>query len=184
MPATIARVRENAKHAKPELVSPAGSADAAYAALAFGADAVYAGVEKFSARADAPNLTSDELDELVAYAHSLTPSRRVFVALNTLILDAELDEVVATLAHLESTGVDAVVVQDLGVARIAREHFPSLRLHASTQMAIHNRAGVEAAARMGFARVVLARELTLDEVRDCASVPGIEVEVFVQEPGP
>ncbi len=167
------------KHARPELVAPAGSADAAYAAFAYGADAVYAGLEKFSARADAPNFTFDELDELVAHAHSLTPRRRVFVALNTLILDNELNEVVETLARLESTAVDAVVVQDLGVARVARGHFPSLKLHASTQMAVHGRAGVEAAARMGFARVILARELTLDEVRECASVPGIEVEVFV-----
>ncbi|MHC4248791.1 MAG: peptidase U32 family protein [Planctomycetota bacterium] len=168
-----------AKHVKPELVSPAGSAEAAYAALAWGADVVYAGLGRFSARAGAPNLTFDEFDELVGYAHSLSPARRVFVALNTLILDDELDDVVQTLARLESLSVDALVVQDLGVARIARGHFPSLRLHASTQMAIHHRAGVEAAARMGFARVILARELTLDEVRDCAAVPGIEVEVFI-----
>jgi len=187
---TIAGVEMNARRAKPEIVSPAGSAEAAYAAFEFGADAVYAGVKRFSARADAPNLTFDELGELVGYAHSLTPARRVFVALNTLILDDELDDIVETLARLESSGVDAVIIQDLGVARVAREHFPSLRLHASTQMAVHNRAGVEAAARMGFARVVLARELTLDEIRDCADaclcrarhgrqVPGIEIEVFV-----
>jgi len=169
----------NGKRKTPEIVAPAGSADAAYAALEFGADAVYAGLEKFSARAGAPNLTFNELDELVAYAHSRRPPRRVFVALNTLVLDDELREVVSTLARLESIGVDALVVQDLGVARVARRHFRSLKVHASTQMAVHSRAGVEAAARMGFSRVILARELTLDEVRDCAAVPGIEVEVFV-----
>ncbi len=169
----------NANRKTPELVAPAGSADAAYAALEFGADAVYAGLRRFSARAGAPNLTFDELDELVAYAHALVPARRVFVALNTLVLDREFDELPSIFARLESTGIDALVVQDLGVARVARRHFPSLRLHASTQMAVHSRAGVEAAARMGFARVILARELTLDEVRDCAAVPGIDVEVFV-----
>ncbi|MHC5055134.1 MAG: peptidase U32 family protein [Planctomycetota bacterium] len=168
-----------AKREKPELVSPAGSVEAAYAALAWGADAVYAGLGRFSARAGAPNLTVDELDELVGYAHSLPPARRVLVALNTLVLDDELDDVVTTLARLESLCVDALVVQDLGVARVVRRHFPSLRLHASTQMAVHGRAGVEAAARMGFARVILARELTLDEVRDCAAVGAPEVEVFV-----
>jgi putative protease len=169
----------DARRYTPEIVAPAGSPDAAYAALEFGADAVYAGLGKFSARAGAPNFTFDELDELVAYARSLSPPRRVFVVLNTLVLDRELENLVATLERLESTGVDAVVVQDLGVARVARRHFPALRLHASTQMAVHGRAGVEAAGRMGFARVILARELTLDEVRDCAAVGGPEIEVFV-----
>jgi len=169
----------NATRPRPELVSPAGSFDAGCAALQYGADAVYAGLEKFSARADAENLSLDQLDRLVAYARSLTPARRVYVTVNTLVLQRELGELVETLGALQELGVDAVICQDLGVQRIVRRHFPSLALHASTQMAIHNRAGVETLARMGFSRVVLARELTLDEIRDCASVGGIEIECFV-----
>jgi putative protease len=163
----------------PELVAPAGSPDAGYAALAYGADAIYLGLHDFSARADATNFSADELDEITAYAHSLTPRRRVYVTVNTLILDKELPQLVETLAFLEETGIDAVVVQDWGTVEVAQKHFPGLRLHASTQMAAHNRAGVEALAEAGFKRVILARELTLDEIRGCAAVPGVEIEVFV-----
>jgi putative protease len=164
---------------KAELMSPAGGPESAYAALHFGADAVYCGLRQFSARADAENFSPEELDALTAYAHSLTPRRKVFVTVNTLILQNELPDVVETLGLLADTGVDAVIVQDLGVARIARQHFPELRLHSSTQLAVHNGAGVEALKKLGFARATLARELTLDELRDIAAVPDIETEVFV-----
>src|SRR5262249_6917416 len=136
-----------------ELLAPAGGPNAALAALHFGADAIYLGLKKFSARAEAENFTLEELDEVTAYAHSLSPRRRVFVTANTLIRQDELPELIDDLAALEEIGVDAVILQDLGVYRAIKRHFPRLELHGSTQMAVHNRAGVEALREMGFARV-------------------------------
>jgi len=162
-----------------ELLAPAGEPDAGYAALHYGADAVYLGLPRFSARAEAANFTLDSLDEIVAYAHALRPRRRVYVTLNTLVLNAELGDVVTLLGALADLEVDAAIVQDLGVAAIARAHLPHLRLHASTQMAVHNLAGAAVLRALGFARVTLARELTLDEVRRIAAGCGIETETFI-----
>ena len=165
--------------AGPELLAPAGGPEAAHAALRYGADAVYIGLSRFSARAEAVNFTPEQADSLIAHAHGLAPRRRVYVALNTLVRNDELPGVAEALGLVSELGADAVIAQDLGVLRLARRYFPELRLHASTQMAIHNRAGVEMAAGLGFARATLARELTLGEIRDCARVPGIEVETFI-----
>jgi putative protease len=162
-----------------ELLAPAGGLDAGLAALQYGADAVYLGLQRYSARADAQNFTLDELDRFLGHARALPRRRRVFVAVNTLVLDGELDGLVDTLGELADLGVDAIIVQDLGVARIARRHFPELELHASTQLAAHSRAAVETLRDLGFARVTLAREMTLDEIRDAASAPGVEVEAFL-----
>jgi len=165
---------------RPELLAPAGGIEAAYAALQHGADAVYLGLKAFSARAEAGNLSLDELDEIVAYAHADGQRpRRVYLAVNTLLQQAELGPLIETLAAAGELGVDALIVQDLGVLRLARRYFPTLALHASTQMAIHNRAGVETLGGLGFSRVILARELTLDEIGAASSVPGVETEVFV-----
>ncbi|WP_176064064.1 peptidase U32 family protein [Anaeromyxobacter diazotrophicus] len=164
---------------RPELLAPAGGLEAGLAALQYGADAVYLGLKRFSARADAQNFTLDELDRFLGHARALTPVRRAFVAVNTLVLDRELPGLVDTLGDLADLGADALIVQDLGVARLARRHFPQLELHASTQLAAHSRAGVETLRDLGFARVTLARELTLEELRDCAAVPGVEVEAFL-----
>ena len=162
-----------------ELLAPAGGMEAGLAAFQYGADAVYLGLKRYSARADAQNFTLDELDELLGWARSLSPVRRVFVAVNTLVLEDELPGLVETLGALADLGPDALIVQDLGVARVARRHFPELELHASTQLAVHGRAGVETLRDLGFSRVTLARELTLDEIRAAAAVPGVEVETFV-----
>jgi U32 family peptidase len=165
-----------------ELLAPAGGMEAAYAALHFGADAIYLGLKKFSARAEAENFTLDQVNEITAYAHSLSPRRRILVTINTLIRQDELPELLESLAVLSEIGVDAVILQDLGVYRAIREHFPNLELHGSTQMAVHNRAGVEALRRLGFQRVVLARELTFEEVRDitaATAAAGVETEVFI-----
>jgi U32 family peptidase len=165
-----------------ELLAPAGGMEAAYAALHYGADAIYLGLKKFSARAEAENFTLDQVNEITAYAHSLTPRRRILVTINTLIRQDELPELIESLAVLSEIGVDAVILQDLGVYRAIREHFPNLELHGSTQMAVHNRAGVEALRRLGFQRVVLARELTFEEVRDitaATAAAGVETEVFI-----
>ena len=160
-----------------ELLAPAGDLEAGYAALAYGADAVYLGLTRFSARAEATNFTPDALKTFTAFAPA--KGKRVLVAVNTVIFDEELDGLIDTLCAVRDAKADGVIVQDLGTARIIRKYFPTLRLHGSTQMAVHNREGVEALRDMGFKRVVLARELTLDEIRDICSVPGIEKEVFV-----
>ncbi len=162
-----------------ELLAPAGDLDAAYAAFHYGADAIYLGLRRFSARAEAANFSLDELSEITAFAHAATPRRSVFVALNTLVMDDELDEAIESLATISAVGVDAVIVQDIGIARLARRHFPGLELHASTQMAIHNPAGALAARAMGFSRVTLARELTRREVEKIVRESGLAVEVFI-----
>lgn len=162
-----------------ELLAPAGGPDSAFAAFHFGADAIYLGLKKFSARAEAENFTLEEVDEITAYAHSLQPRRRVFVTVNTLIRQDELPELVEAVAALADIGVDALIIQDLGVYHLVRRHFPDLELHASTQLSVHNRAGAEVLSRLGFRRVVLARELTFEEVRDITASAAIETEVFV-----
>lgn len=162
-----------------ELLAPAGGPEAGYAAFHYGADAVYLGLKKFSARAEAENFTLDELAEFTAYAHQLAPRRRVFVTINTVIRQDELAELVDDVVRLAEIGVDAIILQDLGVYRLLRQHFPAMELHASTQLAVHDRAGAEAARQLGFARVVLARELTFEEVHDITAASGIETEVFV-----
>jgi putative protease len=166
-------------HQAAELLAPAGGPEAAFAAFHFGADAIYLGLKKFSARAEAENFTLDELDEVTAYAHRLTPRRRVFVTINTLIRQDELGELVEAVAALDAIGVDAVILQDLGVYRLLRTRFPRIELHASTQLSVHNRAGAETLKRFGFRRVVLARELTFEEVRDVTAAAGVETEVFI-----
>jgi putative protease len=162
-----------------ELLSPAGGPEAAFAAFHYGADAIYLGLKKFSARAEAENFTLAELSEVLAYAHAITPRRRVFVTINTVLRDDELPELIETLAALEAMGVDALIIQDLGVYHLVRRFFPRLELHASTQLAVHNRAGAVALRQLGFTRVVLARELTTEEVHDITSTAGIETEVFI-----
>lgn len=164
---------------KTELLAPAGDLDCAYAAFHYGADAIYLGLKRFSARAEAANFSVSELSEITAFAHAATPRRSVFVAMNTLIMDDELDDAVESLATVAAVGVDAVIIQDLGLARLAREHFPRLERHASTQLAVHNVEGARAAKALGFSRVTLARELTLREVETIVNEGGLPVESFI-----
>ena len=162
---------------KTELLSPAGDLDAAYSAFYFGADAVYLGLRRFSARAEATNFSPEELDEITAYAHKT--GKKVYVTLNTLIQESELSSVLDVLSVCHRCHVDALIVQDLGVARLVQTCFPDMALHASTQMAIHNLAGALALKKMGFSRIVLARELTLSEILEIQEKSGLEVEVFI-----
>ncbi|MFA5203543.1 MAG: U32 family peptidase [Lentisphaeria bacterium] len=162
-----------------ELLAPAGGLDAAYAAFSQGADAVYLGLRRFSARAEAANFAPEEAAEITAFAHAQPRRRRVFVTLNTLLAQAELRPVLDTLELLAGIGVDAVITQDLGLAALARRHWPQLELHASTQMAVHSLEGARELRRLGFARVTLARELTLDEIRAISAGAGLETEVFI-----
>ncbi len=164
---------------KPEVLAPAGSPEAGYAALHYGADAVYLGLKNFSARAEAVNFSPDELARFVAFAHSFTPARKVYLALNTLVREDELADAAESLFIAAEAGVDAVIVQDLGIAKLVRDRFPHMEMHASTQMAIHNLAGVQEAGRLGFSRVTMARELTLDELRAVSAGTDLDIEVFI-----
>ena len=158
-----------------EILSPAGNREALERAEAAGADAVYLGYSAFSARAGAGNFNREELAEAVRYAH--LRHMRVYVTVNTLVKDGELEEVAGVLRLLRGLRADAVLVQDLGILRLCRSLAPGLKLHASTQMAIHNRTGVRWCAEKGMSRVVLARECSLAEIRDCCGT-GVEVEAF------
>ncbi len=162
---------------KPELLAPAGSLEAFFAAMEFGADAVYVGLKEFSARAKAKNVNRDELERMVGYAHAR--QRKVFLTLNTLVKEKELSHLIDVLAAVEAIGVDAIILQDMGVWRLARKHFPGLELHASTQLTIHNAAGVRMAERLGFSRAVLARELSLAEIMAIKRATNLDLEHFV-----
>ena len=157
-----------------ENLAPAGNREALERADAAGADAVYLGYAAFSARAGAGNFDRQELEEAIRYAH--LRHMRVHVTVNTLVKDGELEAVTEVLRLLRDLHADAVLVQDLGVLKIIREQFPELAVHASTQMAIHNRTGVSWCKKQGITRAVLARECSLDEIRKCAEA-GIEIEV-------
>jgi putative protease len=161
----------------PELLAPAGTPESAWAALAYGADAVYAGLPRFSARAEAGNFSAGSLDELIGYAHHL--GRRVYVTFNTLVQQRELDDALEMLALIRDLNVDGVIVQDMGVIRLIQKNFPQLRLHASTQLAVHNLEGARNLASLGFKRVVLARELSLKEITQISRNCGIETEMFI-----
>ena len=161
-----------------ELLSPAGSFDAGYYALANGADALYLGLSAFSARKAAKNFSLDEFARIKALAES--KEKKIYAALNTLIRDEEMPTAVELLYDLDALGVDGVIVQDFGLLSVIRKQFPRIAVHASTQMGIHNSAGVRVLQRAGVSRIILARELRLDEIarirREC---PGIELEVFI-----
>ncbi len=163
---------------KVELLAPAGNAAAALAAFDAGADAVYAGLARFNARERSENFTVDGMARMVEYAHGI--GRRVYVTVNTVVKEAELAEVAECLAALADVGPDAVIVQDLGVVRMVRRCFPRLALHGSTQMGIHNSAGLKFAAELGLRRVILERQVTFDELRVMRGlVPDMELEIFV-----
>lgn len=163
---------------KPELLSPAGSMEALVAAVQSGADAVYLGGKRFNARQYASNFDDEALREAVKYAH--LRGVKVYITLNILVSDRELEEAFEYLLFLYNIGVDAVIVQDMGIASIIRETFPDFEVHASTQMTIYNLEGVKMLEDLGISRVVLARELSLKEVEYINSRSNIEVEVFIQ----
>jgi U32 family peptidase len=162
----------------PELLSPAGSLDAARAAIANGADAIYLGAERFNARDDGAQLTLDELDQACRLAHSR--GARVYLTLNTLIKPAELEDALTLLGECIDRGIDAVIVQDIGLVRLIRRVYPGLEIHGSTQMTVHDGAGAAVLEKLGVQRVVLARENTLSDIRAIRSaVPGLSLESFV-----
>ena len=162
---------------KPELLAPAGRIETFAAAIDAGADAVYVGAHRFNARLRAPNFSLDELSRMAAHAHKL--SRRLYITVNTLIKESELPDLARLLDELRRIGPDALIIQDLGTYRMARMLCPEIPLHASTQMTIHTPDGAAQARRMGFERVILARELTLEEIRAIRAASDIELETFI-----
>lgn len=159
-----------------ELLAPAGSWEALEAAVNAGADAVYMGGRAFGARAYASNFDKEEMAKAVYFAHM--HGVRLYVTVNTLVDDSELGELADYLLFLNNVGVDGIIVQDLGVIRLARRIVPELPLHASTQMTITNSGGVDFAVAAGMERSVLARELSLKEI-DAACKRGTEIETFI-----
>ncbi len=160
-----------------ELLCPAGSFEALRAAVCNGADAVYLGVEGFNARRGARNFTLQELPEAVRYCH--VRGVKVHLTLNTLVGDRELPGAAETIAAAAKAGVDAFIVQDLGMVDLCKQIAPQMPLHASTQMSIHSLEGVRQAAAMGLSRVVLARELSADDIANICRFSPVEIEVFV-----
>ena len=160
-----------------ELLSPAGSWDSMVAAVQSGADAVYMGFGSFNARRNAQNFTDEEYARAVAYCH--LRGVKVYLTLNTLLTDRELPAAADALRRASDMGVDAVLVQDWGVLSLARRVAPDLPLHASTQMSLFTLGGAQTAARLGMERVVLARELSREEIGAICAGCSAEVEVFV-----
>jgi len=160
----------------PEVLAPAGSPECLTAAVRCGAAAVYLGVEEFNARRSAHNFTTESLKEAVAFCRARGVA--VYLTLNTLVRQEELDAAVDTAIKAAECGVDALIVQDVGLARRLKAVMPDMPLHASTQLSCHTPAGVALLRDAGFTRVVLAREMTRAEIAACADL-GVELEVFV-----
>lgn len=160
-----------------EVLSPAGSSDALIAAVQNGADAVYLGYGSFNARMNAKNFTEEQLRQCISYCH--VRGVKVYLTMNTLVLDREMKAAAATILEAYRAGVDAMIVQDLGICRLIRQIAPEMPIHGSTQMSVHNLDGVRRAAEMGCSRVVLARELNRNQIAEICKNSPIEIEVFV-----
>ncbi|MBV1821472.1 U32 family peptidase, partial [Coprococcus sp. MSK.21.13] len=162
---------------KVELLAPAGSIDSLYAAVQSGADAVYLGGSKFSARAYASNFNEEIMRKAVDYCHIY--GVKVYVTVNILLKEKELKEALEYIRYLYNIGVDALIIQDTGLFYLIKKYFPDFEIHASTQMTIHNIQGAKLLQEVGFERIVLARELSIEEIRNISNNLKVETEVFV-----
>ena len=160
-----------------ELLSPAGSPEAVIAAVQNGADAVYMGLSDFNARRGAKNFSDEEFEKAVRYCH--VRGCKVYVTLNTLVNDREIEKAVKAARLASDAGADGIIIQDIGLASVIRQALPDIPLHGSTQMSVHNLAGAQAAAELGMTRIVLARELSLQQIQFITKHASIETEVFV-----
>lgn len=160
-----------------ELLAPAGSPESLTAAVQSGADAVYLGYGPLNARRNAKNFSQEELRQAVSYCHQR--GTKVYLTLNTLLSNRELPLAAETAAFASEIGIDAILVQDLGVARLLRETVPDVDIHASTQMTVHNLDGVKACADLGMTRVVLSRELSKSAIQSLCATSPVELETFV-----
>lgn len=162
----------------PELLAPAGTLEAVRAAVANGADAVYCGASRFNARDDGAQLTLDELEQACLIAHER--GARIYLTLNVLIKPAELADALLYLGECIDRGIDAAIVQDIGLVRAIQRAYPTFEVHGSTQMTVHDASGARVMARLGIDRVVLARENTLEDIRSIReAVPGLGLETFI-----
>ena len=169
----------NTNFKKPELLAPAGNLQSAVIALDSGADAVYIGLQKFNARERAENFSFSDASKLINYAHK--NNKKVYIAFNTLIKESELHDALEILVEINNLQPDAVIIQDLGIANLIKTYFPKLQIHASTQMAIHNSAGINVARDMGISRVILERQVMHEELKEIMKKNNdMEIEVFVQ----
>lgn len=162
---------------KIELLAPAGSMESLIAAINNGADAIYLGGNKFSARAYASNFDNENMMRAVDYAHSY--GVKVYVTMNTILKQNEIKDALKYAGYLYEIGVDALIIQDVGLINLIKDVYPKLELHASTQMTIHNGEGALYFKEKGLQRIVLSRELSLDEIRYISKDLGIETEIFV-----
>lgn len=160
-----------------EILAPAGSMESLIAGVRSGANAVYLGGKTFNARRNAGNFDNEELKTAVEYCHRR--GVKVYLTLNIVISDEEFEGAYNTVKYALSVGVDAFIVQDIGLAKMIREYFPQAKLHGSTQMSIMSPAGVKYAEKLGFSRVVLAREMSLEEIRQIQKSTDLELELFV-----
>ena len=161
----------------PELLAPAKDAQALKSAIASGADAVYFGTDLFNARMRANNFNLDEAREAIRLCHA--HGVKAFVTLNIAILDREIPQMLEYVASLYESGVDALIVSDIGAMRLIKESFPDLEIHASTQASVHNTDGVRALENVGCARVVVARELDKESIKEICDSVSAEIEMFV-----
>ena len=162
---------------KPEILAPAGSMESLIAAVRCGANAVYLGTKGINARRGATNFTFEELKQAVEYCHARDV--KIYLALNILISDNERELAYKTVEAGLSLGVDAFIIQDLGLAKIIHSHFPTARMHASTQCSVNSPEGFKALEKMGFVRAVLPREMSLDEIKEIRQASDMELEMFV-----
>lgn len=162
---------------KPELLAPAGNFASLIAAIEGGCDAVYLGGKLFGARAFSQNFDNDELEKAILYAHSY--GVKVYVTVNTLIYESEVDNFMEYVDFLYKIGVDALIMQDIGMVDLVRQTYPDLDIHASTQMHIHNLEGVQLVEKLGLTRAVIARETDYETIADIKKKTNIELEVFV-----
>ena len=158
----------------PEILAPAGGMEQLIAAVRSGADAVYLGIQDFNARRNAANFDSETLPQAVSYCHGRDV--KVYATVNINILDSEMDMLERSADMLAASGVDAIIIQDLAVLKLFREKYPTIKRYASTQTAVHNVDGALFLRDMGFDSVVIARELTLDEMKMICSSCGIKTE--------
>lgn len=162
---------------KPELLAPVGNRESLYAAVQNGCDAIYLGGKSFNARKRAENFNVEELEEVFEYAH--IRGVKVYVTVNTLYKDQEIKEVLNFIEQIYEYGVDGIILQDLGAAKVINKALPDLELHASTQMTVHNLEGAKYLENLGFSRVILARELSLAEIKEIIDETELKVETFV-----
>ena len=162
---------------KYELLAPAGDMECLKWAIEGGCDAIYLGGNHFGARAYSKNFSDEELVEAIKYAHRY--GVKVYLTCNTLIYDEEVEEFLKFVRFAHQNGIDAVLIQDLGMYDLVHQKFPDLEIHASTQMHIHNLEGALVAKKLGFKRIVLARETDIDTIKEIKEKTGLDVEVFV-----